>query len=928
MSLPLNNAASLRKQLMQYWPMREHDPHANAAKLLAYRLSDELAAGDLTLPHLERILADLCKSAARERGTRLAQRAGLDDIDNWRRQFKKILAEKAKSGFTNFRKWVESDAIGLVATAHPTFAMTDVMTAHVLGAATGKPSRKKLSANAIIRNEPPSLSDEHAEAQKCIKTMHQVVDIANEMIFAQASKSFPKQWTQLTPQLVTVASWVGYDLDGRRDIQWSDTIRLKLGEKATKLQDYCDMAKAITEGTTSPPKGLVDFIVAAGNAIEIAREEQFAFAQDLNIPENLMAAAELLTTSRAGRWVDISPGLAYLNAAIRQTKDRKTKQACLVLRAHMKRCGMGTARLHLRVNAQQVLTAIGAHVPITGDDRLNSRTFLRRVSKFTDKVKPIKSDFAMLDAQDSTVNRQLLLAAQILKSIDRDMPIRFLIAECDQASIVLSALALARYYGVDDQLDISPLFETPHALRNGGRVVEQMLEQPAYRNHVKKRGVIAVQTGFSDAGRFMGQIAAVLAVERLQSHLATAISKSGLTDMRALIFNTHGESNGRGSHPGTLTQRMDYIMSPWVFERFRSHKIALTHEFSFQGGDGFLWFGDNLLGEASLMQLLCARFKPTEDATKDEFYNDTDFVWDFYNEVINQQDSLYHDDDYRYILSGFARNFLIPSGSRPEIRQASGPLAQSTFTPRRIRAIPHNAILQQLGIPTNVIFGIGRAGRIDPNRFNMIFRNAPRGRTIMDMVLGSWQNTQLQVLAAYGDFQDPNFWISRAIAQGKKSTRWRYRLVAHQLYQRNANPRLRQLLYRLRADGDLLSGIMETDDKDISINLSHDADRATQNQILFHGIRLAVLMHAQLVCTALPINAPPGATRAEIMERICNFDLSNVIATLNATYPARDETDCKNTQDTTREIVQTLTACHRLIHITSQGLSQSFNAYG
>ena len=94
MSLPLNNAASLRKQLMQYWPMREHDPHANAAKLLAYRLSDELAAGDLTLPHLERILADLCKSAARERGTRLAQRAGLDDIDNWRRHFKKSWQKK------------------------------------------------------------------------------------------------------------------------------------------------------------------------------------------------------------------------------------------------------------------------------------------------------------------------------------------------------------------------------------------------------------------------------------------------------------------------------------------------------------------------------------------------------------------------------------------------------------------------------------------------------------------------------------------------------------------------------------------------------------------------------------------------------------------------------------------------------------------
>ena len=152
-------------------------------------------------------------------------------------------------------------------------------------------------------------------------------------------------------------------------------------------------------------------------------------------------------------------------------------------------------------------------MPVTGDDRLNSRTFLRRVSKFAEKVKATKSDFAFTRPTRSTVNRQLILAAQILAHIDRDMPIRFLIAECDQASIVLSALALARYYGVAAQLDISPLFETPHALRNGGRVVAQMLEQPAYRAHVKQRGVIAVQTGFSDAGRFMGQIAAVLAVE-------------------------------------------------------------------------------------------------------------------------------------------------------------------------------------------------------------------------------------------------------------------------------------------------------------------------------------------------------------------------------------------------------------------------------
>ncbi len=147
----------------------------------------------------------------------------------------------------------------------------------------------------------------------------------------------------------------------------------------------------------------------------------------------------------------------------------------------------------------------------------------------------------------------------------------------------------------------------------------------------------------------------------------------------------------------------------------------MTHEFSFQGGDGYLWFANKKLAQSSLLQLICARFEDVTQAAEDGFYADADFIWDFYNEIITQQDSLYRDADYRYLLSGFARNFLIPTGSRPEIRQASGPLAQSTFTPRMIRAIPHNALLQQVSIPFNVIFGLGRAMRIDIDRFASIF---------------------------------------------------------------------------------------------------------------------------------------------------------------------------------------------------------------
>ena len=87
----------------------------------------------------------------------------------------------------SFRKWVESEAIGLVVTAHPTFAMTEATRELILAAAHDAP-KKKLKADAIIRNAPPSLGDEHASAQACILTMHRTIDQANEMILAQAAQ--------------------------------------------------------------------------------------------------------------------------------------------------------------------------------------------------------------------------------------------------------------------------------------------------------------------------------------------------------------------------------------------------------------------------------------------------------------------------------------------------------------------------------------------------------------------------------------------------------------------------------------------------------------------------------------------------------------------------------------------------------------------
>ena len=64
--------------------------------------------------------------------------------------------------------------------------------------------------------------------------------------------------------------------------------------------------------------------------------------------------------------------------------------------------------------------------------------------------------------------------------------------------------------------------------------------------------------------------------------------------------------------------------------------------------------------------------------------------------------SLYNDPNYIKLLSGFGQNLLIPTGSRASKRSKSD--MPACLIPRQLRAIPHNAILQQFGIPANIFY--------------------------------------------------------------------------------------------------------------------------------------------------------------------------------------------------------------------------------
>jgi len=857
------------------------DPQSNPVKLLAYDISKAVEDRSLAFRDIEALVKIISDKNAISRATRLGKRSGITSDAKLKKQIATLALSKAKQGFDAFQLWAETAAQGIVLTAHPTFSLSrDVR--DTLGAiASSKKTdiqahRDHLKTLPFLQKSTPTLQEEHIDTQATILRLQIALENINDTILDIAAKTFPNKWTVLTPNIVKIYSWVGYDIDGRTDIGWADAIRLRLQEKCDQLKRYHHKAQSLRteDSENSHLDGLCQILEQAHQSTS---RDLMLFNEDMSVPDNLIAAANNLTRKSDRRIRSTKTLFPLLQDAINSAKSPSLKRRLILLRSSIRTFGLGTARIHFRVNSRHVINGVRAAFGIK-DSGTDTRTLLQRASEKTRNVKPLNVNFASLELEQSVAHRQMMLIAQIHKYIDEETPIRMLIAECEDSLIPLGMLYLARLYGLDKHLDISPLFETAEALNNGGRIITKMLSNPVYGNYIKQRGIFAIQTGFSDAGRFMGQIPATLSIERLQSHLASALKKSGLTDVMAIVFNTHGESMGRGGHPGTLKNRTDYVMSPWAISQFDNRDVALCHETSFQGGDGFLWFQTDRLALASLTSLITARHSDHSEALEDPFYTDRDFSWDVFRTLSGEQNELYKNPNYVNLLSGFGQNLLIPTGSRAVKRTGSNTKAQ-TFDPRQLRAIPHNAILQQFGAPANVFYGISRAGGIDPEKFAALLKHSDRARSIFEVARIALLRTNISILTGYGRLFDPGFWISRALSGNEPQLSDKSLRVAETLKTSHWRQQITDLSDHLRID------MYE------SRHLVDAADTPFDDQSLkiLHALRLAVIMKILILATDLPTYSSNGTSQLDILQRLQNFQIDSIIEDLEARFPANTQ---------------------------------------
>lgn len=869
------------------------DPFANPYLLFALRLGGRIDAGEVDLQEIEAAAQALAADAFEARARRFGKWLGETDPAKNGKKVSALFenAAKRRGGFEDFQAFVRRAPFGVVFTAHPTFSLREELAEALVELATAraadgkelgeKAREKRLKLARELAHVPPAeltLDVEHQWSVRALSNAHDALAETYRLALAVARKHWPERWTELEPRLVTLSSWVGYDQDGRTDITWMQTLDKRLEVKRLAIERHRRTVRALKPGGGEWDKAVGRILKALDDADAAVERQAALLRRAIADPAATPEFARAMTSGCRTALCDTDPLQALITAAVGLAPDDDCRTELLALKAVVAYHGLSLAHVQVRLNSVQLHNAVRREVGLSTapNDPANRRSYFAAINELIEKARPVEINFGSLMREAASAKRLMMTIAQMVKLVDRQATVRFLIAETESGFTLLTALYYARLFGVDDVIDISPLFETEEALDRGEAVIEEALRSPAYVAYLRRRGRLAVQLGYSDSGRFIGQMAATFRIERLKLRLAELMERNGLADLEIVLFDTHGESIGRGGHPDSLADRLRYVAPAVSRAEFAARGIRVKQEDSFQGGDGYLPFFTPTAARASFARILEFALQDDPEAEGDPIYDAPDFASEFFATVQQAFAGLVDDPDYAALVGLYGSNLLPKTGSRPNLRQdelGGAPPVMGHVS--ELRAIPNNAILQGMGDLANVLFGVGRAAVKDAETFHSMLERSPRFRRALRLVKAALQASDLDATAAYAATVDPGLWLTQAERAGNG-------------VRRRSAGELSELCETMVLQGrlDRVTRKLERDALELSPLLAVEDDPRRRRLLLAHALRVAVIQRICLLAAAVPDFSPDhGITRAQIQERLMRLDEQGAVDRLEAIFP-------------------------------------------
>ena len=260
---------------------------------------------------------------------------------------------------------------------------------------------------------------------------------------------------------------------------------------------------------------------------------------------------------------------------------------------------------------------------------------------------------------------------------------------------------------------------------------------------------------------------------------------------------------------------------------------------------------------------------------EDPIYDEPDFSADFFATIVSGMTALVEDPGYAALLGAFGPALIDRTGSRPPARQSdSGGGGARIKHPSELRAIPNNAILQQLGWCANTLQGLGLAAARHPETFEEFLLKSARFRRALDFASHALAHSDRDVLRAIVLTLDPGVWLDRAAHEADPHRREALVLLATGLERLDLWATTQSMFRRIQADH-------------LALRVAWpDAPRMQLKELLLHAIRLALIERIWLLSTRIPYFSPRhGFTRQDLDDQILRLEIPSALKHLAEIFP-------------------------------------------
>jgi phosphoenolpyruvate carboxylase len=268
-------------------------------------------------------------------------------------------------------------------------------------------------------------------------------------------------------------------------------------------------------------------------------------------------------------------------------------------------------------------------------------------------------------------------------------------------------------------LPVVPLFETIDDLHRAHVMFDALLDDPHYRQHVRRGGErMTCMLGYSDSAKDGGYLASNWALYQTQDRLASRARDRGVT---LTMFHGRGGALGRGGGPAARA----IISLP-------SHAVDGRLRITEQGEVIAERYDDPSIAQRHLEQLLWATLRQSYShhngvpADAHQFARHmADLSLQAYRKFVESP----HFADYLRQCTALPLIEKLPIGSRPSRRTAAARLED-------LRAIPFTFAWNQVRMPINAFYGLGSAFEaLDPTqkkRASELYKAWPWFRAVID----------------------------------------------------------------------------------------------------------------------------------------------------------------------------------------------------